>query len=60
VARLDIRLTISRNFQLLIALDDALGDRAFDYFDWVAGTSTGSYIAAALTKGARASTVTLP
>jgi patatin-like phospholipase/acyl hydrolase len=34
--------------QLLLAIETQLRDRLFDYVDWVAGTSTGSFIAAGL------------
>lgn len=41
---------IKRHLQLLIAIEELLGDRASDYFDWVAGTSTGAYIASGLSR----------
>uniref|UniRef100_A0A914VU86 phospholipase A2 n=1 Tax=Plectus sambesii TaxID=2011161 RepID=A0A914VU86_9BILA len=37
--------------QLLMAIEEALHDNVFDYFDWVAGTSTGSILALALAEG---------
>ena len=37
--------------QLLIALEQMLGDRLFDYVDWAAGTSTGAYITGGLARG---------
>uniref|UniRef100_A0A914XK57 phospholipase A2 n=1 Tax=Plectus sambesii TaxID=2011161 RepID=A0A914XK57_9BILA len=37
--------------QILLALEKMLGDRVYDYFDWVAGTSTGSYVAGGLAQG---------
>uniref|UniRef100_A0A914W036 phospholipase A2 n=1 Tax=Plectus sambesii TaxID=2011161 RepID=A0A914W036_9BILA len=37
--------------QIMLALEKMLGDRVYDYFDWVAGTSTGSYLAGGLAQG---------
>lgn len=37
--------------QILNAIEKLLGEPVIDYFDWVAGTSTGSFVAAALCRG---------
>jgi len=39
------------SIQLLMAIECVLGERLYDYIDWTAGTSTGSFIAAGLAKG---------
>ena len=32
-------------------MEDMVGDRLIDYVDWVAGTSTGSFVSAGLCVG---------
>lgn len=37
--------------QTLLALERELGEPVIDYVDWLAGTSTGAFMATALAKG---------